>query len=113
MFTLFSPLRPNSVTSALVERQMQRWPAAQQGERREGPVPAAAQPRESAQARLSASPFLPLRALQCDGSDGHVTIRGRVPTRYLKDLSARLVKSIGGVERVSNEVEVLPLGCHA
>lgn len=112
MFNLLSPMRPNSVTSALVDRQVQRWQATQEAERREQLL-AASHLRESAQARLSSSPFLPLRTLQCDGSDGHVTIRGRVPTRYLRDLSARLVKSINGIERVSNEVEVLPLGCHA
>ena len=62
-----------------------------------------------AQSRLSASPFLPLRALQCEGQNGHVTIRGRVPTGYLRKPSAMLVKSIDGVRRVTNEVEVLPL----
>jgi osmotically-inducible protein OsmY len=68
------------------------------------------QPRESAQARLQASPYLSLRRLRCDGAQGEVTIRGRVPTQYLKELSAMLVRSIEGVRRVRNEVEVLPLG---
>lgn len=110
MFCLQSPMRPNSVTSMLVERQMQRWYAAQASQRAaERPRPSD-EPQTLAQARLSASPFLPLRALECEGQNGHVTIRGRVPTRYLKDLSALLVKSIDGVRRVTNEVEVLPLG---
>lgn len=111
MFTLFNSMRPNSLTTALVDRQVQRWQAAQDAERREQLL-AISRPRESAQARLSSSPYLPLRGLQCEGNGGHLVLRGRVPTRYLKDLSARLVKSTKGVECVSNEVEVLPLGCH-
>ena len=110
MFSLLSPMRPNSVTSALVERQMQRWHAAEQGQRSPARSATLPEPQESAQARLQASPFLPLRTLRCDGTQGELTIRGRVPTQYLKDLSAMLVRSIEGVRRVTNEVEVLPLG---
>lgn len=110
MFTLLNSMRPNSVTTALVDRQVERWQAAQEAGRSEQLL--VSRPRESAQARLSSSPYLPLRGLQCEGVGGHLIIRGRVPTRYLKDLSARLVKSIKGVECVSNQVEVLPLGCH-
>ena len=110
MFCLQSPMRPNSVTSALVERQMQRWHANRQTQRAAEPPAAADRSGSLAQARLSASPFLPLRALQCQEQNGHVTIRGRVPTDYLKELSAMLVRSIDGVRRVTNEVEVLPLG---
>jgi len=110
MFCLQSPMRPNSVTSTLVDRQMQRWYAAQASQRAAERQPACDQPGDLAQARLSASPFLSLRGLQCQGQNGHVTIRGRVPTGYLRDLSAILVRSIDGVRRVTNEVEVLPLG---
>jgi hypothetical protein len=110
MFSLLSPMRPNSVTSTLVERQMLRWQVAQQRERAPEPSVTLPKPPESAQARLLASPFLPLRRLSCDGNEGEVTIRGRVPTQYLKELSAMLVRSIDGVRRVTNEVEVLPLG---
>jgi osmotically-inducible protein OsmY len=110
MFCLQSPMRPNSVTSVLVERQMQRWHAAEASQRAAQQPTAGDQPGVMAQARLSISPFLPLRSLRCQGQNGHVTIRGRVPTGYLRDLSAMLVRSIDGVRRVTNEVEVLPLG---
>jgi hypothetical protein len=106
MFCLRSPMHPDSVTSKLVDRQVLRWEASQPRER----VPAPPEPQQSAQARLEASPFLPLRRLRCDGNADEVTIRGRVPTAYLKELSAMLVRSIDGVRRVTNEVEVLPLG---
>ncbi|HWB12654.1 MAG TPA: BON domain-containing protein [Pirellulales bacterium] len=110
MFCLQSPMRPNSVTSTLVERQMQCWHAAQARQRAAEPPPACDQPGVLAQARLATSPFLSLRSLRCQGQNGHVTIRGRVPTGYLRDLSDMLVRSIDGVCRVTNEVEVLPLG---
>ena len=103
-------MRPNSVTSMLVDRQMQRWYAAQASQQAADWARPAEEPQTMAQARLSASPFLPLRSLECQGRNGHVTIRGRVPTRYLKELSAMLVNSIDGVRRVTNEVEVTPLG---
>ena len=109
MFCLQSPMRPNSVTSTLVERQMQRWQAAQASQAAAQPA-ACNQPGDLAQARLSTSPFLSLRSLRCQAQNGHVTIRGRVPTGYLRELSAMLVRSIDGVRRVTNEVEVFPLG---
>lgn len=110
MFCLQSPMRPNSVTSTLVERQMQRWHAAQASQRAAEQSAACDQPGDLAQARLSTNPFLSLRCLRCQGQNGHVTISGRVPTGYLRDLSAMLVRSIDGVRRVTNEVEILPLG---
>jgi osmotically-inducible protein OsmY len=103
-------MRPDSVTSTLVDRQVQRWYAAQASQRNAQSPPSCNQPGNLAQTRLSTSPFLSLRSLQCEARNGHVTIRGRVPTRYLRDLSAMLVRSIDGVLRVTNEVEVLPLG---
>lgn len=109
MFTVFNSMRPNSMTSSLVELQVRRWEAAQPREQPAAPRQAR-QPQESAQARLQASPFLPLRDLHCVGDRDKVTIRGRVPTQYLKDLSALLVRSIDGVRSVTNDVEVLPLG---
>jgi osmotically-inducible protein OsmY len=110
MFCLQGSMRPDSVTSMLVERQMQRWHDAQASQRAAERSAPSDEPRVLAQARLSASPFLALRTLECQGQNGHVTIRGRVPTGYLKELSGLLVKSIGGVRRVTNEVEVFPLG---
>ncbi|HET6879892.1 MAG TPA: BON domain-containing protein [Pirellulales bacterium] len=109
MFTLSFSNRPNSVLMALVDLQVQRWQAVQENQR-SAPPSAVERPQASAQARLQASPFLPLRHLRCEGDSGNVTIRGGVPTQYLKDLSALLVRSIDGVRRVTNEVEVLPLG---
>jgi len=41
--------------------------------------------------------------------DGTVTLVGQVVRPTLKDDAARVVKNIEGVERVKNEIEVLPL----
>jgi osmotically-inducible protein OsmY len=103
-------MRPDSTTSTLVERQVQRWYAAQASQEAAQRSAACDQPGDLAQARLSTSPFLSLRSLRCQAQNGDVTIRGRVPTGYLRDLSAMIVRSIEGVRRVTNEVEVLPLG---
>lgn len=109
MFTVFNSMHPNSTTSTFVDLEVRRWESSQPREQPRGPRQTR-EPEESAQARLQASPFLPLRDLHCEGDQGSVIIRGRVPTQYLKDLSAMLVKSIDGVRLVTNQVEVLPLG---
>lgn len=56
------------------------------------------------------SPFLPLRSLTCEESRGQIVIRGRVPTRYLKQLACSLVGSVAGSRQVASEVEVAPPG---
>ena len=47
-------------------------------------------------------------AYRVDESTGTVTLMGQVVRPTLKDDAERVVKSIEGVERVKNEVEVLP-----
>ena len=65
---------------------------------------------EAVEARFRSSPFLPLRNLKCEVSQGQFIIRGRVPTRYLQQLACSLVSSVAGVRQVANQVEVTPLG---
>ena len=47
-----------------------------------------------AQAILGKSPYLPLRTLQCNYEEGTLTLRGEVPTFYLKQLAQSLVSEI-------------------
>lgn len=47
-----------------------------------------------------------LRHIHCDFEDGVATLRGRVPSYYLKQVAQSLVSTVDGVERVENEVEV-------
>jgi hypothetical protein len=39
--------------------------------------------------------------------DGVLTVRGRVPTFYLKQLLQTILKRIDGVERINNQVDVV------
>lgn len=59
---------------------------------------------------LAKSPYLPLRDLQCDYDAGVVSLRGKVPTFYLKQLAQTLMQRIAGVEQVANRIEVVEPG---
>jgi len=60
--------------------------------------------------RLHASPYLPLRKLTCYYHEGVLTVRGRVPTFYLKQMAQTVAMNQAGVEEVNNQVSVLPPG---
>jgi hypothetical protein len=52
-----------------------------------------------ANAYLHGSPYLPLRALFCELDRGVLTVRGNLPTFYLKQLAfAGLMRRLGGCE---------------
>ena len=56
--------------------------------------------------RLQKNSYLALRYLKCTCEDGVVTIQGRVPSYYLKQLAQTVVGQVEGVEKVVNQVEV-------
>lgn len=58
------------------------------------------------QARFQRSPYLPLRQITCCFRDGVLSLRGRVPTYYLKQLAQTIGSSLEGVRQVSNELHV-------
>ena len=64
---------------------------------------------ESAESRLRRSGYLALRDISCTCHDGEMTLWGRLPTYYLKQLAQHLVAEIKGVRRIINEIEVLAL----
>ncbi len=59
-----------------------------------------------AEAQLRSSPYLPLRKLRCEYNEGVLTIRGQVPTFYLKQLAQTRIRQVPGVEEINNRVEV-------
>jgi hypothetical protein len=63
-------------------------------------------PAEVAEGILVASPYLAIRHLKCRFCDGELTIVGRVPSYYLKQLAQNAVQQLDGVERISNIIEV-------
>lgn len=52
------------------------------------------------------SPYHEIRRLKCTFHEGELIIAGRVPNFFLKQLAQSAVKSLDGVERVTNRVEV-------
>jgi osmotically-inducible protein OsmY len=65
--------------------------------------------KELAEGFLRRSPYLALKHVACDYHDGVLTLRGRLPSYYLKQRAQEAVAGIGGVERVANEIEVTTL----
>jgi osmotically-inducible protein OsmY len=62
---------------------------------------------ESAESRLRGNSYLALKNVSCDYRDGVLTLRGCLPTYYLKQMAQAAVARIDGVERVINEIEVM------
>ena len=66
---------------------------------------------QQAQRRLSSSDYYSMRSVRCEYHEGVLTLRGRLPSFYLKQIAQTLVVSVHGVETVSNRVDVVyPIG---
>ena len=63
---------------------------------------------ERAQARLRGHAYRALQGVACSYRDGVLTLRGRLPSYYLKQLAQEAVAALG-VARVVNEIEVAGL----
>jgi len=61
---------------------------------------------EAAEARLHRSKYIELRAISCEFDEGVLTLRGRVPSYYLKQMAQSLVDGIPGVAELDNQLEV-------
>jgi osmotically-inducible protein OsmY len=61
---------------------------------------------ERVQRRLRESPYYYLRTIQCACDAGEVTLRGRVPSFYLKQTVQAVVEKVDGVHQVINLVDV-------
>lgn len=47
------------------------------------------------------------REIVCDFDDGILTLRGRLPSFYLKQILQSIVKDVPGIARVNNQVDVV------
>ena len=63
--------------------------------------------QEAVQETLSSSAYLPLRRLTVTAEDGVVTLHGKVPSFYLKQLAQSLLKSISAIREIKNQVNVV------
>jgi len=59
-----------------------------------------------ARGRLQKSTYLSLRRISCEYLHGLLTIRGEVPTYYLKQLAQTLLGTLDGVAEVNNLLRV-------
>jgi osmotically-inducible protein OsmY len=60
----------------------------------------------AAERRLKESAYLDLRYVTCEFRDGVVTLSGRVPTFYLKQVAQTIVGKLDHVEQVVNNLDV-------
>lgn len=62
---------------------------------------------QAVESRLQESSYWHLRAVSCECIAGTLTIRGRVPTYYLKQIAQSVVRKIEGIKSVINLIEVV------
>lgn len=65
--------------------------------------------RNAALNRLQSSGYAALRKLQCDVTDGVVTVYGIVSSYYLKQMAQTLLQRLNGIQTVTNSVVVQAL----
>jgi hypothetical protein len=70
------------------------------------PSPRHVDPADLAERALRNSPYLALRNVACDCRGGVLTLRGCLPTYYLKQVAQAVVARIDGVRQVVNDIEV-------
>ncbi|MFC1597030.1 BON domain-containing protein [Planctomycetota bacterium] len=61
---------------------------------------------EEAGARLRCSAYGDIRGVTCEFHEGVLTLRGRVPSYYMKQIAQSLVLGMEGAEEINNRLEV-------
>src|SRR5688572_7753770 len=72
--------------------------------------PRSAQPQrivEGAESCLRSNSYLALKNVSCDYHDGVLTLRGCLPSYYLKQIAQTAVAQVAGAIRIVNEIEVI------
>jgi osmotically-inducible protein OsmY len=59
-----------------------------------------------AENRLHQSAYSPLRRVTCQVHGQEITIRGRVPTYYLKQVAQSLLSGLDGIRTIDNRLDV-------
>ena len=62
---------------------------------------------EGAENCLRHNSYLALKNVQCDFHEGVLTLKGCLPTYYLKQMAQSVVGRVVGVQRIVNEIEVV------
>jgi hypothetical protein len=63
--------------------------------------------KKEAEDRLWHSPYLELRNVTCDLHEGVLTLRGRVPSYFLKQLAQTLLSGLDGISVLNNQLDVI------
>ena len=71
------------------------------------PAPTFAGVVEGAETRLRSNSYLALKNVSCEFSEGILTLRGCLPSYYLKQMAQTAVARIDGVDRIVNEIMVV------
>ncbi|MBV9123273.1 MAG: BON domain-containing protein [Planctomycetes bacterium] len=58
-----------------------------------------------AQNRLRNNPYLALKRVSCDYQEGALTLRGRLPSYFLKQMAQAVISPLEGVQ-IINQIEV-------
>jgi len=74
------------------------------------PSPRHVDPVGQAERALRNSPYLILRNVACEYQEGVLTLRGCLPTYYLKQVAQAVVARVEGVRQVVNDIEVVCTG---
>jgi osmotically-inducible protein OsmY len=61
---------------------------------------------EAARKLLKTSSYLPLRAVRCHCTDGVLTLAGRVPSFYHRQIAQAHVRGVAGVSQIVDELQV-------
>ena len=75
------------------------------------PIPAAARPSAHFDPESATNAYLALKNISCEFRDGVLTLRGSLPSYYLKQVAQEAVVATEGVERVENHIEVASSIC--
>jgi osmotically-inducible protein OsmY len=62
---------------------------------------------EGAESCLRSNSYLALKNVSCEYHEGVLTLRGCLPSYYLKQIAQTAVATVDGVSRINNEIEVI------
>ena len=71
------------------------------------PRPASTGIVEGAETCLRCNPYLALKNVSCEYEQGVLTLRGCLPSYYLKQMAQTAVARLPGVDLIVNEIEVI------
>jgi osmotically-inducible protein OsmY len=67
---------------------------------------------EGAEGQLRSNAYLALKNVSCDYHDGVLTLRGCLPSYFLKQMAQTAVARLDGVRQVVNEIVVVTATSH-